>query len=143
MQSRTPLTTKEALEWNVPPGTSSSPSAKLRYQLSAPLRWWRDSIARILAEEIRKFPLRIQACLRVSRPRQSFRIVELGLLGYSVDRWREESKFQGACIQDMQALWQEYRWAGILDRRMAAEAYRLGVLAGVRKIDSESNKHQS
>jgi len=59
--------TRPTPEWNVPEGIESSPSAKIRYRLGAPLRLWQDSIARQVVEECCKFPLRIAELLAGGR----------------------------------------------------------------------------
>lgn len=114
------------VEWNVPPGTSSAPIAKAVYRLCAPLRWWSESIVRIVALEICNLPRRIQACLREPHLRYGAPL-ELPCPADCV--WDDsglESKFLHSCMNDMQKLSLEHRWAGNLERRMAAQAYALG-----------------
>jgi len=123
--------------FDVPPGTCSSPNSKLRYRLSAPLRWWSHSIARRLADEIRTFPLRILASIRAPYPRQTVRLERPNLSGCGRDASRLASTYLHSCSEDMRNLRQMYRWAGILDLQMAAEAYRMGAECAIRSLRSE------
>jgi hypothetical protein len=112
-------------EWNVPPGTASSPRAKFLYRLGAPQRWWQDSRLRIAAQEIRAFPQRISVALRTPHLRFGY-----CLLSCSEDRstgtLREVSEFVRACSSDMRRLQANHRWAGVLDLEIAAQSYRAG-----------------
>lgn len=140
--SRTPRN-PPASEWNVPPGSASDPSAKWKYQLSAPLRWFRASSMRRVADEIYRLPFRILECLRAPYPRNGFPIPPLRLSGSIRETWRLESMFLRSCGDDIQRLSQENHWAGHLDRKMAAQAYLAGTEWAIRHIYNATDSERS
>ncbi len=129
--------------WNVPGGTSSSPTAKLKFRLSAPLRWWKASMLRIVVEEFRTFPLRIRGLLHAPCPRTAVTFQSLCLSGYVRRSADEEYKYQHSCMSHIAQLSRDIDWLGILDQRIAAESFLRGALWASRNLcNSASDESQ-
>jgi hypothetical protein len=131
--------------FRVPAGSASSPSAKRLYRLTAPLRWWRRSILRILLEECRNFPLRILAILRTPSLREGVPI-PLDPSGDGLASFRLKNSFPLACTQSMLDLQNQNAWIGVLESQICCQAFQRGALFERRKSSNESGKavqHQS
>lgn len=122
----------QALGWNVPPGTSSAPTAKFLYRLSAPLRWWKVSIVRIVAREPYNLVLRIREYLRDPLLSFGFPIAAPDYEGSLRETFDAENEFLRSCSEDMRHLQQTNRWAANLELKMAAQAYLLGAKVALR-----------
>jgi hypothetical protein len=116
--------------WNVRAGSASSPRAKFLYRMCAPLRWYRVSTLRIVALEIRAFPLRIAAALRTPSLRLGNTVFS-PLWGRSMATQVEENKLLQSCIVDIQELQSRQRWIGPLDLEICAEMHRRGALSAL------------
>jgi hypothetical protein len=99
-------------------------------------KWWDCSTLRLLAEEIRNLPRRIQNALTRKHLRY----------GYSLPRYptfdSRESKGQGyeflcACSEDIQKLYLDNPWAGCLDLELAGAAYQAGAQWAFRLFRTE------
>ncbi len=127
-----------ASELHVLPGTASDPIPKLKYWLFAPLRWWGGSIARIAVAEMSRLPRRMREYSREPYLRCGYPLPTLDLSDCVADASGAESTFQHSCIDDIRSLRKENCWAGFLDMRMAAEAYRMGATWAIRTLHNAS-----
>jgi hypothetical protein len=93
---------------------------------------------RIVAREAHRCFLRIREYLREPYLNSGFPLPRPGFSDCSLDLDHAESRFRHACNSDMQFLRQENRWAGNLDLRMAAEAYRMGTEWALRNSRTKS-----
>jgi len=135
---RKPITLAE-LQSRVHPGSASSPSAKLKYRLCAPLRWYQHSILRIVATEIYSFPLRIQASLTIWRRDRGIPM-SLNLDGYSLENFSEANSYLLSCTEGIRDLQKKRRFASILDAQTYFQAFQRGASWGIRNPCSGKDK---
>jgi len=113
-------------EWRVPPGTASRPIPRFLYRLSAPLRWYRSTIAHILADECCRLPVHIRCMRRVLSPGGGVPIPsDPRQIPFSI-------AFELACSDGIQRLFQETGEGSLWDRW----TYAQGFLAGARYVAS-------
>jgi hypothetical protein len=117
---------------NVHSDSVSSGIAKLKYRLGAPRRWWLHSIARKVAQQICKFPLRILA----TRQLPNWGLFHLPQTPDGLP----PNSFLQSCSEDIQALCKEYPWADYLDAEIAAKSFALGAAWAHNNGDRERNK---
>jgi hypothetical protein len=110
---------------DVPAGNASRLLAKVLYRLSVPLRWYRHSIVRRVAEEVRNFPRRIAAVL--AKPFLAWGpTIPLCPVGDSPENFCEVNSWLLACSDDIRQLSNEYPWLGALDFEACFQSYALG-----------------
>ena len=115
------------------------PILKLRDVL---LRRWKCSTARIVADEIRRFPRRISAILQDATLRAGNRPIVEHPWDEDWFPWTPSDKYLTDSTQDMQELLKEAPWAGNLDWAFAAKAYRLGGAWSYRSHTEMPNKER-
>lgn len=126
-----------ALQSCVPAGSASSPIARWIYPFSAPLRWWRHSTARIVAEGFCKFPIRTLYILkRWSLFRHGVPIAPdreaLGLKDFC-----SVNDFLLAYSRDMEWLQKEHPWMTALEAEVCFLAFQRGAIWAIRNVCSE------
>jgi hypothetical protein len=131
-----------ALVSNVPPGSASRPIPRLLYRLSAPLRWWRRSIVRIMAGEVYRLFLRMKVILRTPSLRLGPSL-PLSPKGHSLENFGSGSNFLRACSESMLCLRKESSWIGNLDLQMAAQAFRQGASWAIDNACSEKRSENT
>lgn len=134
---RKPITLAE-LQSRVHPGSASSPIAKLKYRLCAPLRWYRNSILRIVVGETYSLLLHISTLLRVPSLRSGVPIA-VHLEGFDLVSLGEANNFGHACISGMQAL-SKKRWtASILVFQIYSQAFHDGANWAVHNVCTKTD----
>jgi hypothetical protein len=125
--SSKPPTDATATGFDVDRGTSSAPQSKFRLFLSSLLRLCRQSTLRLLALEIRYFPLHIQAIVDDSFVRfgNTFQCGQWDNCTGSCD---EEHKYSRVCRYRTQELQASHRWVGPIDLDLALYMHRKGAL---------------
>lgn len=135
VESKPKSVTLAELESCVPAGSASHPIAKLKYRLSAPLRWWSRSILRILAIELCSFPLRILTILRTPSLRWGTPI-PYHLEDHNLGSLEEVNNYGLACIEGTQDLRKQRRVISVLEYRTYCQGFRDGATWGLRKTCS-------
>ena len=121
------------------PNTARFPILRLRDAL---VRRWKGSTARIVADEIRRFPRRISAILQDTTLRAGDRPIVDHPWDEDWFPWNPSDKYLTDSTQDMQELLKEAPWAGNLDWAFAAKAYRLGGAWSYRNCTERPNKER-
>jgi hypothetical protein len=90
-------------------------------------QWFQHSTLRIVALEIRNFPLRIAAVINTPYLRMGNTLFSASR-DRSMGNFVQESKYQRVCSASIQALRDNHPWAGPLDLEIAAQMHRQGAL---------------
>jgi hypothetical protein len=90
--------------------------------------WFYRSTLRVLALEIRCFPLRIAACVTNPDVQQGGVTIWSARRDRSMGNWGQESKYQAVCTRYIQELQEKLPWAGVLDLNIVAQGHRAGAL---------------
>jgi len=107
-------------EWHVPPGRLSRPIPRFLYRLSAPLRWFRGTIAHTVGVQSYRFFLRTRSICQTPYPRASVNVpCDPRRIPLSI-------AFELACSAGMQRLQQEQAWCDLKDLQVYARAFREG-----------------
>jgi hypothetical protein len=112
---------------NAHPGHVNRFLAKFSRRILSLLQWYHRSTLRIVALEIRNFPLRIVATIRTP-------YLRLGNTLFSASRDRsmgnfeDENKYQHVCSASIKELRGNHPWVGPLDLEIAAQMHRRGAL---------------
>jgi hypothetical protein len=134
-------TTKESLqvfEWRAPAGSASRPKSKLLYRLRGPIRWYRDSILRIVVNEIYSLYLHISTLLKVPSLRAGVPIA-VHLEGFDLVNLGEANNFGHACMSGMRAL-SKKRWtASILVFQIYSQAFHEGANWAVHNVCTKTD----
>jgi hypothetical protein len=131
-----------ASELDVPSGSASSPIAKFQYRLCAPLRWWQDSIARLLVEEVCNFPRRIRAVVKQPSLRHGLQLLPHPW-GCDLGNFSQENRCLHSCTDDILRLSHENRWVGHLDQQIAVQSYLRGATWALCNLCSGERNVQS
>ena len=105
-------------------GISSRPTSKFLRRLAILHRWWIDSAVRILASELYRVPLRIQASLQRPNPKYAVRLPSLPD-GLSAS-WEQACTFARDCSDYTQRQHGVQPWLGELDREILGLAFQAG-----------------
>ena len=135
---RKPITLAE-LQSCVHGGNASSPIAKLKYRLCAPLRWWLGSRLQIVAMEICSFPLRILASLTIPRLARGIPM-SLDLGDYRLENFEEANSYLLSCSEGIQELQKMRRFVSALEVQTYIQAFQRGASWGVH--NPYSGKHK-
>jgi hypothetical protein len=117
-------------------------TSKMRSRLISLRQSWRWSLPRIVVHEIYSLPCRISAILAAPSLRYGPEIPR-GMLDRSKESFDRENRFQLSCIESMEQLQSENRWAGYLEMQMAAKSFQRGALWAYRNFCSETEKCES
>lgn len=102
--------------------------------LSKVLRFWTSllhsyhlSTLRLVALEIRAFPLRIAAVLKAESLRYG-NTLSVASWDDGIGTYEEENRYARACMNRIQELRRDHRWATPLDLELASRMHRWGAL---------------
>jgi hypothetical protein len=118
MTANVPRKSLLASEQSFPPRMLTASTAKSKRPPAFLGAWWPHSILRKLIKEIRSFPLRMAASLRL--PKQALYRLPKTPQGLPPNSWLESCN---VCIQE---LLEEFPWAGYLDAEILGRAYTEG-----------------
>jgi hypothetical protein len=122
----------------VPAGSASSPTAKWKYRLCAPLRWWSRSIWRIVAVEFCSFPLRILAILRTPSLRLGVPI-PLDLWDRGPGSLEAVNSYLHACTEGIQHPQRQRRLISVLDVQIHVQAFQRGAAWAIHNPCNRNN----
>lgn len=132
------ITISELLS-HVPAGSASPPIAKLKYRLCATLRWWWDSIPRIIILETCSLPIRILNALKERHPAGGMTMLP-DPLRYRPQSFPAMNNYTYACKRGMQLLHNRQGPVGYAEAQIYILAFQQGATWGVHNACSKKYK---
>jgi hypothetical protein len=120
-------TSSTASVWSIHPPLAVRLRSKFRRLVSSPLRWYRQSMLRIVVLEIQSFPLRIVAAINTPPLRLGRTLFDLRK-DCSMGNFDEENRYERICSASIRELQGNHPWVGPLDLEIATQMHRQGAL---------------